>query len=186
MSKSLGTGIDPIELIEKYGADATRFGLIYQAMGGQDIRFNEDILVTGKKFCNKIWNASRFVLMQLENIKGVSVKDISKLKPKTSEDKKIINRTKSVFKSIEKDINGYKFGQAAHTMYDFFWHDFCDVYIEYAKLKDDTNTKEILISVLSASLKIMHPFIPFATEEIYSSLPGKNKSLLIVEDWPAK
>jgi valyl-tRNA synthetase len=186
MSKSLGTGIDPIELIEKYGADATRFGLIYQAMGGQDIRFNEDILVTGKKFCNKIWNASRFVLMQLENIKGVSVKDISKLKPKTSEDKKIINRTKSVFKSIEKDINGYKFGQAAHTMYDFFWHDFCDVYIEYAKLKDDTNTKEILISVLSASLKIMQPFIPFATEEIYSSLPGKNKSLLIVEDWPAK
>lgn len=186
MSKSLGTGIDPIELIEKYGADATRFGLIYQAMGGQDIRFNEDILVTGKKFCNKIWNASRFVLMQLENIKGVSVKDISKLNPKTSEDKKIINRTKSVLKSIEKDIDGYKFGQAAHTMYDFFWHDFCDVYIEYAKLKDDTNTKEILISVLSASLKAMHPFIPFATEEIYSSLPGKNKSLLIVEDWPAK
>lgn len=184
MSKSLGTGIDPIELIEKYGADATRFGLIYQAMGGQDIRFNEDVMVTGKKFCNKLWNASRFVLSQIEG-KKVQIKEVSKLKAKTVQDKKMIKQMKSVLKSAEKDIKSYKFGQVSHAFYDFFWHDFCDVYIEHAKTREDAEAKEILISVLIASLKLMHPFMPFITEEIYESLPVKARQLLMVEKWPA-
>lgn len=184
MSKSLGTGIDPIELIEKYGADAMRFGLIYQAMGGQDIRFNEDVMVTGKKFCNKLWNASRFVLSQIEG-KKVQIKEVSKLKAKTVQDKKMIKQMKSVLKSAEKDIKSYKFGQVSHAFYDFFWHDFCDVYIEHAKTREDAEAKEILISVLIASLKLMHPFMPFITEEIYESLPVKARQLLMVEKWPA-
>lgn len=184
MSKSLGTGIDPIELIEKYGADATRFGLIYQAMGGQDIRFNEDVMVTGKKFCNKLWNASRFVLSQIEG-KKVQIKEVSKLKAKTVQDKKMIKQMKSVLKSAEKDIKSFKFGQVSHAFYDFFWHDFCDVYIEHAKTREDAEAKEILISVLIASLKLMHPFMPFITEEIYESLPVKARQLLMVEKWPA-
>jgi len=178
MSKSLGTGIDPINLIEKYGADATRFGISYQIMGGQDLKFVEDNIVMGKKFCNKIWNASRFVLMQIENYRGGTNKQ-------TSADKKILNALDKTVKSVNKDLATYHFGRAAHTLYDFFWHDFCDQYIEKAKEQKDEKTKKILLHVLLTSLKLLHPFIPFVTEEIYQQMPVRNKKkCLIIEDWP--
>jgi len=188
MSKSLGTGIDPIKLVEKYGADATRFGIAYQIMGGQDVRFVEDNIMMGKKFCNKIWNASRFVLMQLENTSMRSLDRkrlrLSHLKPA---DKKILNQLDKTIKSVNKDIESFKFGKAAHALYDFFWHDYCDLYIEYAKDKRDKQTKETLLYVLATSLKLLHPFIPFVTEEIYQKIPIKNKKkCLMVEDWPSR
>jgi valyl-tRNA synthetase len=183
MSKSLGTGIDPIKLIEKYGADATRFGIAYQLMGGQDLKFTEDNIIMGKKFCNKIWNATRFVLMKI-GTDPISA-DIEKAKL-TGADKKILNSLKKTGESVNKDIENYEFGSAAHTLYDFFWHDYCDQYIEEAKNQESEDTRRVLMHVLLNSLKMLHPFIPFVTEEIYQSLPLKNrKEAIIIEDWPA-
>src|SRR3989344_4810540 len=177
MSKSLGTGIDPVGLIEKYGADATRFGIAYQLLGGQDIKFSEENIIMGRKFCNKLWNASRFVIMQYStecptfNVGHPSLPIIQKL-----------NQT---IKSVSKDLENYQFGEAAHTLYDFFWHDFCDKFIEESKNKNDKKTKAALLYALLTSLKLLHPFIPFITEEIYQQLPIKDKKQsLMVEDWP--
>jgi valyl-tRNA synthetase len=182
MSKSLGTGIDPLNMIEKYGADATRFGIAYQLMGGQDLKFAEDNIIMGKKFCNKIWNASRFVIMRANG--KFPVVDIKKASSNKI-NKKIISSLEKTKKSVKKDIDNYEFGKAAHTLYDFFWHDFCDQFIEESKNSQDKETKAVLSHVLLSSLKLLHPFIPFITEEIYQSLPikGKKKSLM-VENWP--
>lgn len=203
MSKSLGTGIDPIELIQKYGADATRFGIAFQIMGGQDIRFVEDNIIMGKKFCNKIWNASRFVLMQISQINQLiqwSRFDIGQL---TSADKKILKELNTTIKSVNKDLENFRFGKVAHKLYDFFWHDFCDRYIEESKkprknLSEILRGRQVLLYVLLNTLKLLHPFIPFITEEIYQKLPiyppkfskGKlgrvknKKKFLMIEDWP--
>ena len=179
MSKSLGTGIDPLKLIDQYGADATRFGIAYQIMGNQDIRFSDDNIIMGKKFCNKIWNATRFVLSRIS-----SELEIKEVKPSTSADKKILKQLKSTTKSINEDLENFRFGKAAHTLYDFFWHDFCDVYIEASKQQDDKETQAILLYVLTSSLKLLHPFIPFITEEIYQTLPIKGKKqCLMIENW---
>jgi len=182
MSKSLGTGTDPLELIEKYGADATRFGIVWQIMESQDIKFVEDNIIMGKKFCNKVWNAYRFILGQI----GKSKIKISKITAKTSADKKILKQLEATIKLINKDLEKYRFGSAARITYDFFWHDFCDVYIEKAKKQEDKEkTNQILSSVLLTSLKMLHPFIPFITEEIYQKLPMKDKkNCLMVETWP--
>ena len=211
MSKSLGTGIDPLNLIEKYGADATRFGIAYQIMGGQDIRFTEDNIVMGRKFCNKLWNASRFVLTNkppriyadLSSLR--SQRGFRRIKNLTSADKRILEALNKTIKSVNKDLENFQFGKAAHTLYDFFWHDFCDVYIEKSKKQLQTTnyklqTTKVLLYVLLSSLKLLHPFIPFITEEIYQKLPiypvksakggakqfnrVKKKSLM-VEEWPS-
>jgi len=188
MSKSLGTGIDPLQLIDKYGADATRFGIAYQAMGGQDIRFAEDHIMAGKKFCNKLWNISRFVLLQGGNAKY----QILNTKYHTPADKRIIAQLAKTAKAVSRDIDLYRFGHAAHTLYDFVWHDFADVYIEKSKKqianaknqKESEATQHILAFVLTNTLKLLHPFIPFITEEIYQTLPLKEKTMLMVEKWP--
>jgi len=197
MSKSLGTGVDPINLIEKYGADATRFGIAWQIMGGQDIRFVEDNIVMGKKFCNKIWNATRFVLEQISKSPKESLRlptGQAKIKIQnlnknglTQADKKILKILNETIKSVNKDLENFRFGKATHKLYDFFWHDFCDVYIERAKIqKDKKNTQKILLYVLLNSLKLLHPFIPFISEEIYQKLPIKNKKkCLMVEEFPS-
>jgi valyl-tRNA synthetase len=183
MSKSLGTGIDPLELCSKYGADATRFGLAWHLTGNQDIHFGEDNIVMGKKFCNKIWNASRFVMMQIPK----EIELPKKISPKNPAGKEILKALEKTIKSLDGCLDSYEFGQAARTLYEFFWHDFCDVYIEKSKNQDDEETKQVLLYVLSSSLKIMHPFIPFITEEIYQILPIKNKGeMLMVESWPEK
>lgn len=186
MSKSLGTGIDPLELIEKYGADATRFGLIWQAMGAQDIRFAEEHFLAGKKFCNKLWNATRFALEQISNSK-TKVQDQKlqfEIKNLSKEDRVIVRELNDMIQLTNSDIEKFRFGQALHRLYDFFWHTFCDTYIEYAKTKNDRRTRQILLYVLSSSLRLLHPFIPFITEELYEKLPIKNKTLLLVEEWP--
>jgi valyl-tRNA synthetase len=182
MSKSLGTGVDPLELVEKYGADATRFGIVWQAMGGQDVRWDEAAVQAGKKFANKIWNAGRFVLGRLSSI-GYTLVASGSLKPKTPADKKILVQLRAAKKKVDADIKKYEFGPALHVIYDFFWHDFCDVYLEASKNQQDNDTNDILAHVLFESLKLLHPFMPHITEEIYQKLPIKNKNWLIVEEW---
>jgi valyl-tRNA synthetase len=191
MSKSLGTGIDPMILVKKYGADATRFGLCWQLTGVQDIRFLEDNLLMGKKFCNKIWNASRFVIINCQNLKFENPPKVkisnSSLTPK---DKKILKSLNNTIKSVTQNLENFNFGKAAQQIYRFFWHDFCDQYIEASKLqisnpKIKNQTLKILLYVLLNSLKILHPFVPFITEEIYQLLPIKNKKrFLMIEEWP--
>jgi len=184
MSKSLGTGINPLDLCDKYGADATRFGITWQLMGGQDIHFVEDNIIMGQKFCNKIWNASRFVMMQLPK-KEIQLPKKITTTGLNSANKKIINTLNKTIISVDKDLESFQFGKAARILYNFFWHDFCDIYIEKAKNQNDQKTKQILLYTLSTSLKILHPFIPFITEEIYQILPIKNKiKMLMIEDWP--
>jgi len=190
MSKSLGTGIDPLILVNTYGADALRFGLIYQNLGNQDIRFSEDPMLTGKKFCNKIWNASRFVLNAqngISNFKFLISKQSQNSKPQTEADRKILNSLKKTVKEVDNLMEKYEFGKALHALYDFFWHDFCDTYIEKSKEQvSDTRfavkTRNILLNVLSDSLKMLHPFLPFITEEIWGVY--NEKKLLMVENWP--
>jgi len=191
MSKSLGTGIDPMTLVDKYGADATRFGLSWQITETQDIHFNEDNMIAGKKFCNKIWNAARFVLGQLDDetmIYSVALKP----KPISKADKQILRDLDSLITSTQKRLGKYAFGHAIRGLYEFFWHEFCDVYIEIAKNqirtakkpKEAENTKAILIYTLANLLKLLHPFMPFVTEEIYRGLPLKSKTDLIISPWP--
>jgi valyl-tRNA synthetase len=180
MSKSLGTGVDPMILIEKYGADATRFGLIWQSMGGQDIRWAEEHVMAGKKFANKIWNITRFILMKTEN--GFNAKRLNEIK--NGENKAIAEKLAVLADNTEKKINEYDFGQALHDIYEFVWKEFADKFIEFSKDKNDEETKNVLSWSLVSILKILHPFMPFVTEEIYGHLPIENKSLLIIEKWP--
>lgn len=212
MSKSLGTGVDPMDLIGRYGADATRFGIIWQVMGNQDIHWAEEHVAAGKKFCNKVWNAARFVLLQNGKFEARNSKfetnskfKITNSKQLTTADKKILGGLEKIKKEVDKNIGKYEFGQALHKIYDFFWHEFCDKYLEAAKLQIiprsqssrdsdakrlETNyqlpktTQEILFYVLIESLKLLHPFMPFLTEEIWGHLPIKHKKLLLVENWP--
>jgi valyl-tRNA synthetase len=194
MSKSLGTGIDPVGLIEKYGADATRFGIAWQITDLQDIRFGEENLLMGQKFCNKIWNAARFVLLQMSNSNfQISDKFPMRSSQLTHADRKILLALKKAVREINNDLARYRFGKAAQRLYHFFWHNFCDVYIETAKLQIQNSksamqkkqTQQILLYVLVTSLKLLHPFAPFITEEIYQKLPLKNKkTCLMIEEWP--
>lgn len=180
MSKSLGTGLDPLELINQYGADATRFGLIYQSLSNQDIHFGEDNILMGKKFANKIWNASRFVLSRLQENKQPA-----KLPKKlTQADKAIIEKLKKTSQRINQDLKKYQFGQAAHSLYDFFWHDFCDQYIETAKKQETEPTNQVLAYLLLNSLRMLHPFMPFVSEAVYQQAPFKEKEFLMIESWP--
>ncbi len=191
MSKSLGTGVNPLDLIEKYGADATRFGIAWQVMGGQDIKFVEDNIMMGKKFCNKIWNAARFVLLEIESAKTLllhSSRVLVETKNLNNVDKRILGELNKTIKSVNKHLENFQFGKAAQVLYDFFWHDFCDRYIEETKRVDigcQQRTQKILLYVLLTSLKLLHPFVPFITEEIYQKLPLKDKKpCLMVETWP--
>ncbi|MBC7074299.1 class I tRNA ligase family protein, partial [Candidatus Parcubacteria bacterium] len=193
MSKSLGTGIDPLVLIEKYGADATRIGLIWQAKGGQDLRFDESFCVAGKKFCNKVWNASRFVLLNLEKkVWKMEELKLKKLLPKTSQDKEMIRKVKNLIEKVDKDLENFQFGKAMENIYHFVWHQFCDKYIEVSKeqLKNEKlkeNTQKILLSLLLCQLKLLHPFAPFLTETLYQKLPILDKKeFLMIESWPKK
>lgn len=183
MSKSLGTGVDPIHFIDTFGSDATRFGIVWQATG-QDIKWDETAIMAGKKFANKIWNAAKFVMAQTENQDECE----KNIKPKTEADKEILDALTKTKKSVAEDIEKFEFSRALHNIYDFFWHDFCDKYIETSKsqMKDVDTTKttqQILRFVLVESLKILHPFIPFITEELYQRLCVKKDLLLIIEEW---
>jgi valyl-tRNA synthetase len=182
MSKSLGTGIDPIDLITKYGADATRMGLMWQATELQDVKFSEDPIIAGKKFANKIWNASRFVMLDIPEGQEILLDEFN---AQTDADKIILEKLNNIITSITQDIDEYHFAKAIRDFYEFFWHDFCDVYIEKAKEQKSENTTKILMHTLLTSLKLLHPFMPFVTESIYQQLPIKNKDkAIIISPWP--
>lgn len=178
MSKSLGTGINPLNLIEKYGTDALRFGLASQATGLQDLRFGEDLMVMGKKFANKLWNIARYIKMKLpEDYEWQILKNSEGLATIAAD---LDSLTGKVTKSLEQ----YDFAEAANSLYHFIWHEFADEYIEESKNNNDPQTQDTLAYLLVTSLKLLHPFMPFVTEEIYSQLPIPGKNLLIVEKWP--
>ncbi len=185
MSKSLGTGVDPLALIETYGVDATRFGIMAQNTGVQDIKFGEDDLLAGQKFANKIWNASRFVMMKLDQTKGPWL-----FKAVTKDDEHVLNELAKIITSTDENLTKLRFGQTANDLYHFFWHTFCDIYLEAAKKqiadpKLQSNTQAILGYVLETSLKLLHPFMPYVTEEIWSQLATGEKPL-IISQWPSK
>lgn len=187
MSKSKGNVIDPLGVVEQYGADALRLALIFGISAGNDIIISEDKIRGMRNFATKIWNATRFVLMQLTNDNCQLA--TQKISMQTKADKNILKQLKIITKIITTDLDNFKFGQAASALYDFFWHEFCDVYIETAKKqlideKTKNNTRKILLYVLATSLKLLHPFMPFITEEIWSKLPIAGKKMLMVERWP--
>ncbi|BAG08225.1 valine--tRNA ligase [Finegoldia magna] len=185
MSKSLGNGIDPIEVIDQYGADALRFALITGNTPGNDSRFYMEKVEANRNFCNKLWNASRFVFMNVED----NVKNIDEVELQI-EDKWIISSLNNVIDEVSTNLNKYEIGIAAEKIYDFTWNVFCDWYIELVKPRlygDNAKLKDSAISVLIYTLtnviKLLHPFMPYITEEIYSYLPNKN-DMLINETWP--
>jgi valyl-tRNA synthetase len=184
MSKSLGTGVDPLDMIDKYGADGLRFGLIYQDMGNQDIRFSENHAVMGKKFCNKLWNICRFVVTRVEGKTLIDSYPTEKIEEK-SQEYEILKKLKKCREGLDESLKNYRFGKAAHILYDFVWKELADKYIEYSKKSSAEITDLTLIYCLSDVVKMLHPFMPFITEEIWSILPIKNKKKLMVEEWPS-
>lgn len=187
MSKSLGNGIDPIDVAEKFGADAGRMALIIGNTPGTDSRISEDKIKGYKNFANKIWNATRFVLSNIEE-------DNTQEKPELTEaDRKLLNELQEVAIDSTKDIEEYRFYMAAEKIYHYFWHRFADIIIEESKniLKDGTAEEKIsrqwtLLEILKINLKLLHPFMPFVTEELWSIIPKMNKdSLLLIESWPS-
>jgi len=184
MSKSLGTGVDPIELIEKYGTDATRFGLIIQAAKGQDMRFSDERIEMSRNFCNKIWNAARFVLMNLSDIAPEEILSGS-LETSSLElsDRWILSRLQRAIRIANGSLEDYAFDDAARTIYEFIWNEYCDWYIELAKPRlngPSRRTVQVLLArVLETSLRLLHPFAPFITEEIWQKLPHEGESIMI-------
>ena len=184
MSKSLGNGIDPLEMAEKYGADALRFNLITGNSPGNDMRFYVEKCEAMRNFCNKIWNASRFVMMNL------TVEDNHLPETLETEDKWILSKLNQVTKEVCDNMDSFELGVAAGKIYDFIWDSYCDWYIELTKPRlngDDENAKEnaqrVLLYVLTEILKLLHPFMPFITEEIWQALPHEGEALMIA-DYP--
>ena len=184
MSKSLGNGIDPLEMAEKYGADALRFNLITGNSPGNDMRFYVEKCEAMRNFCNKIWNASRFVMMNL------TVEDNRLPETLETEDKWILSKLNQVTKEVCDNMDSFELGVAAGKIYDFIWDSYCDWYIELTKPRlngDDENAKEnaqrVLLYVLTEILKLLHPFMPFITEEIWQALPHEGEALMIA-DYP--
>ena len=188
MSKSLGNGIDPIEVIDKYGTDALRFSLILGISPGNDIRYMPEKLEAASNFANKLWNASKFVLGNLENYKEIEFKDIEK--SLTYSDKWILSKLNKLVLDITNNIDGFELGVFAQKIYDFIWNEFCDWYIEMVKPRlynEEDKTKlaaqYTLNKVLADSLKLLHPIMPFITEEIYTKLYNNDESIMISK-WP--
>ena len=185
MSKSLGNGIDPIEVIEKYGADALRFTLVTGNSPGNDMRFTEEKLESSRNFANKIWNAARFIHM---NIDGFDVKN-ELPESLTLEDQWIVSALNTVTKEVTENLEKYELGIAVQKLYDFIWDQFCDWYIELAKTrlmaKDETSVgaRQVLVWTFTSILKLMHPFMPYITEEIWQTMPHVGEALMAA-DYP--
>ena len=186
MSKSLGNGIDPLEIIDQYGADALRFALATGNSPGNDMRFSDEKIEAARNFANKLWNASRFVRMNL-TIDEVTLPDPADL---ALEDKWILTRLNATVATVTSALNKYEVGVALSTLYDFIWDIFCDWYIELAKVRlnekdtpQNITAQKVIAYVLTQTLKLLHPFMPFITEEIYLSLPHADESIMI-SDYP--
>ena len=184
MSKSLGNSPDPLDLIDKYGADAIRFSFLYNTSQGQDIHFSEKLLEMGSTFANKVWNASRFVLSNLEDFDTATTIDKIELK---LEDKWILRKELKAIKAISEYMENYELDNAAKVAYEFFRGDFCDWYVEIAKTRvygveagvDKVTAQWVLRHVLESGLKLLHPFMPFITEEIWQKLEVEGESIMI-------
>ncbi len=182
MSKSLGNGIDPLQVIEQYGADALRFSLATGNSPGNDMRYYDERVQSSRNFANKVWNAARFILMNL-TVEDDNV-DLAALR---TEDKWILDRYNAVVKDVTTSLDKFEIGLALQKVYDFIWDDFCDWYIELVKprLNDKENAGEseraqkVLLHVFGGALKMLHPFMPFLTEEIWQSLPGGEEAIMI-------
>ncbi len=184
MSKSLGNGIDPLEVVNTYGADAMRFTLVFLASQGQDILIDMDSFKLGSKFANKIWNAARYLLMNME---GRTIKPIADCELKDI-DRWILHQLNEAAAGVDRAMKGYRFNEAAQAAYEFFWNDFCDWYIEASKLSlyaEDTSERDraasLLAGILEESLRLLHPFVSFVTEEIYQKLPNSEGAVILAE-----
>ena len=187
MSKSLGNGIDPLDIINEYGTDALRFSLVQGMTLGNDIKYSTDKAFNAKNFANKIWNASKFVISNIDE----SLKDYDENNLQL-EDKWIINKLDKLTVLVSNNIDKYDVGIAANNIYDFIWNEFCDWYIEIVKPRlydENSKTKKeamyTLNYVLVNSMKLLHPFMPFITEKIYLNL-YKDKESIMLESWPEK
>lgn len=185
MSKSLGNGIDPLLLIDKYGADSLRYSLCTGVAPGGDIRFSDDRMESSRNFMNKLWNASRYVVMNLENVKTKNVDEVTL----TGADKWILTKLQNVIVDVRKNLDKYEIGLALSKLYDFVWSDYCDWYIELTKpmlysMDEDkkTGALSVLKYVLTEILKLMHPFTPFITEEIWTYL--NVSETIMLESYP--
>ena len=185
MSKSLGNGIDPMDVIEKYGADALRWFLSTGSAPGQDVRFSYEKMDAAWNFINKIWNASRFVIM---NVEGFTPADIDFSGEKTVADRWILTRLNETIEKVTSLFDQFEFGEAGRQLYNFMWDDFCDWYIEMSKEilygEDEEakqTTKSILVYVLDQTLRLLHPIMPFVTEEIWAKIPHTGESLVVAE-----
>ena len=178
-SKSLGNGIDPFDMVELYGADALRYYLATDVAPGTDMRFDEEKIKATWNYINKIWNASRFVLSNIEDLKEIK---LIGLKP---EDKWILTKFEKTLHTTKKFMDKYEFNNAGATIYEFTWNYFCDYYIEMAKYSiDTTSTKSTLCYVLTGILKMLQPFMPYVTDEIYSMLPVKDAEDIMISEYP--
>lgn len=187
MSKSLGNGVDPMDVIEKYGADSLRYFLSTGSSPGQDLRFSFEKVESTWNFANKIWNASRFALM---NMNGLTYDEIDLTGEKSVADKWILTRLNETIETVTRLSDRYEFGEVGRILYNFIWDDFCDWYIEMAKLplygEDEAakqTTRSVLAYVLDQTMRLLHPFMPFITEEIWQNLPHKGESITVAS-WP--
>ena len=184
MSKSLGNGIDPLEIVDQYGADALRFSLATGNSPGNDMRFMPEKIEASRNFANKLWNANRFILMNLDEDEPAPhiPENLA------TEDKWILSRFNSLVKAVQNSLENYELGIAVQNLYDFIWDVFCDWYIEIAKIRLNGDNEEgkktakaVLVYVMSNTLKLLHPFMPFITEEIWLALPHEGESIMISE-----
>ncbi|MCW3491376.1 valine--tRNA ligase [Dethiobacter alkaliphilus] len=184
MSKSLGNGVDPLQIIDEYGADTLRFTLITGQGPGNDQRFRQESVENSRNFANKIWNASRFVLMNLDDF---TVDQVDLSSGLTDADRWILHRYNKTVREVNRLMDAYELGEAARTIYEFLWSDFCDWYIEMAKIplynaesKAEKNTvRSVLTYVLDRTLRLLHPFMPFITEEIWQKLPHEGETIVL-------
>jgi valyl-tRNA synthetase len=185
MSKSLGNGIDPLEVIEKHGADSLRFSLLAGNSAGNDMRFYWEKVESARNFCNKIYNAARFVLMGV----GDASADLPEESKLEIADRWILSRLNEIIGEVTRNLDGYELGLASQKIYDFIWSEYCDWYIEIAKSRlygenaeEKAVVSAVLIHVLKASLKLLHPFMPFITEEIFTKL--SDEETILLSPWP--
>ena len=180
MSKSLGNGVDPMDVIDKYGCDSLRFFLTTNTASGMDLRYDEEKVASTWNFVNKLWNASRFVLMNIGDLTRNSY-TFSNL---SDSDKWILGKLNRVILNVRKHLDSYDFNVVGSTLYAFIWDDFCDWYIELCKGNMNDTTKSVLYRVLMDIIKMLHPFMPYVTEEIYGAMPFRDKESIMIDSYP--
>ena len=181
MSKSLGNGVDPMDVIEKYGCDSLRYFLATSTASGMDLRYDEEKVSSTWNFINKLWNASRFVLM---NIEDLTIEKFNINENLSLSDKWILTKSNNLIKNIKKHMDNYEFNVVGSELYSFIWDDFCDWYIELSKINMNNTTKSVLCHILTEILKMLHPFMPYVTEEIYQMLPIKDSETIMLSPYP--